>query len=474
MGLANPFSITYGGTSVGGSTAFQLVNAYTLDKGFETLRLVFDVRVDAASIGELQSLSETLEDAFSKRLTSGESLTIALGSASWTYTQGSTLLNATASVSKSGNPDTDYGVSRLYSVTVEAELPADGSGDGGLREVEVLAEIAPSGQHVVTMRGVYTATTSGDALALYRSAFDGIATNYLGAVKSSATWELRDESFSLDRHGNAATPSPNLCGFFRQYVELLAPQSANTLDDPQISDHRFIFTDRSTYPGDSERDATRLRRVVGSFDCALVLDEGGDLKSLFDGKVRPFIEAQFAAEFSPSVFCFEDISAAFDYTANRLATSFTFVYQGSGDSALVEVSTSVAYRETRTLDVTPVRDGGELSADVAVGYGVLERVWNRSAVAIGQDSPKRRIFGSDGGGPAGAIDDTIGGIAGPDSRDTQTIQRTGWNVVASTSQATPKFLGESAGERIEMTLLTETVVERYTEAPGNRTSSVIP
>lgn len=473
MGLTNPFSITYAGTTVGGASSFQLVNAYTLDKTFEALRLVFDVRVDAGSIEQLQSRSEALEDAFRARLADGETLVISLGSASWTYRQGTSILNATASIAKSGNPDTDFGVSRLYTVTIEGGLPADGTGDGGLRDIEVLAEVTPSNQHVVTMRGVYTATTSGDALALYQSAFDGVATNYLQAVKSSATWELRDESYSLDRHGAASSPSPNLCSFFRQYVELLSFQASSTVDDPQVKDHRFVFTDRSQYPGDSEDGTTRLRRVIGTFDCAVDVDETTDVRGLFESKIRPLVESEFRNEFSPSVFAIEELSAAFDFTSNRLATSFAFVYQASGDSALVEVSTSVAYRETRTLDVTPVRDGNELSADVDVGWGTLERVWTRTAVAVGEDAPRRRLFGSDGGGPAGRLDQSVAGIVGPDARDPQTVRRSGWNVIASTSQATPKFLGETAGA-LRLTVLSETVVERYHDAPGGRTSSLIP
>ena len=50
------------------------------------------------------------------------------------------------------------------------------------------------------------------------------------------------------------------------------------------------------------------------------------------------------------------------------------------------------------------------------------------------------------------------------------LNPSGWNVVASTSQVTPRVLGDPAGQEfITVTVLTESVTERYNAKPGDRT-----
>ena len=186
MAIPNSIQISYGSTTVGGSTPYQLHGPYILDKSFDQLRLVFDVIITSASQTGLQSLSEDLEDAFRERLTVGQRLIIGLGGSSWTYVTGQSLLRPRASIVKSGNPDTDRGLSRAYTITINGELPADASIDNGLRDIELQVELSPSRQQTVTMRGVYTATSSGNAVRNYESNADGVASSYLSAVDNQA------------------------------------------------------------------------------------------------------------------------------------------------------------------------------------------------------------------------------------------------------------------------------------------------
>jgi hypothetical protein len=162
MAITNPFSITYGSRQVGGSTDYQLHGPYVLDKSFDRLRLVFDVVVVAVSFADLQSKSDTLETDFRLR---DQSLTIDLDGSTWTFTRGTHILAVTSSIVKSGNPDTDKGYSRAYTITIEAELPADD--EQGLRDVEVLVDVDASRRKTVTMRGTYTALSGTDAVAQY-------------------------------------------------------------------------------------------------------------------------------------------------------------------------------------------------------------------------------------------------------------------------------------------------------------------
>jgi len=471
MAITNPIAITYGSRSIGGSSAtYQIVGPYILDKSYDSFRLVVDVVVVASSIATLQESCDVLEDDFRKRLTDGQTLIIDMDGNRWTYTVGQTLLQARSSIAKSGNVDLDRGASRGYTITLEAQLPADDSDDAGLRDIEVLVDFEAGRQKVVTMRGTYTATTAGDAKARYDADADTTCTSYLTVIDSDATFELVDESFTMDREGGS-TPAPHVLNFTRQFNELLANQSQGSLDDGQIKDHRITFTNVNQYPGDSREDVNRLQRVIGSYDCAVDIEQTTTLKIVYRNKIKPHIRQLFRDNFEPAVFGVEEERVSYDETAKRISVSFQFIFQPSGGDQLVEVSQSVAFRETRSIDYTPTHSDDELAAFADVGFGVLERVWNRTAIAIGAESPKLRIRErARNDGPIGRFNDNILGQQGPDNRNTSEIEQYGWNVVASTSQVTPRVLGDPNGQEfITVTVLTESVTERYNAKPGQRT-----
>lgn len=473
MATTNPFEITYGGQAVGGSSnTYQLVGPYVIDKSYDAIRLVFDVLVVSSSVSGLQGASETLEDAFRVRLKDGDTLKISMGGADWTYTTGDNILKVRASIAKSGNPEVDRAASRAYTVSIEGELPADDSDDAGLRDIEALVDFEASRQKVVTFRGTYTATTAGDAKARYEADGDNVTSDYLDAIDGDATFELVDETYTLDREGDGSTPSSHVLNFTRQYVELLANQSSGSLDDNQIKDHRITFTDLGQYPGDSRDDASRLRRVVGSYDCAVDIDETTNLKNVYENKIKGHIRELFDTNFNPTQFGAEEERISYDETSKRISVTFQFIYKPSGGSEIIEVAHSVAYRENRNLEMTPTHEEDEFAYEVDVGFATLERVWNRTAIGLGSEPPKLRIRErARPEGPIGRFSETIRGQTAPDQRDTTKIEREGWNVVSSTSQVTPRFLGNPEGaEQIEVTVLTETIVERFNAKPGNRTS----
>lgn len=284
-----------------------------------------------------------------------------------------------------------------------------------------------------------------------------------------------DENFTFDREGSSGSPSPHLLSFARQYVQLIADQTTGIRDDESISDHRVTFTDLSQFPGDGRENVERLRRVVGSFDCAINVEQTDDPLSVYNSSVKSYLTETFRENFSPLVFAVEEERVSFDATTNRLSVSTQFVYQkeGGSDAAVVEIAQSVAYREQRTIDYTPVHSGGAYAAEADVGWATLERVWSRTVIVIGEETPKKRLIEQAEDGLSGKFSDPIAGIAGPDSYDTTKVVD-GWNVVASTSQLTPSWIGDASnGERIAMSTLSETVIERYHEKPTRGASGIM-
>ena len=468
MAVTNPFSITYGSRTIGGSSdSYQLLGPYVVEKSFDTIRIVAEVVVVATSFATVQSLSDALEVDFRKRLVDGDTVVISIDGNDWTYTVGSTMLVARAQIAKTGNPETDREFSRGYRIVIEGELPADGTGDDGLRDIEAHVDYTPSRQTIVSFRGTYTADSGGDALANYNSDADTVCGSYLTTIKSTATFELVDETHTLDREGESA--NPHIVNWTRQYVELLANQSNGVLDDDDIVDHRLTFTDLGQHPGDSALDVHRLRRVVGSFDCGIDITESTDVRGIYTSKVKDFVRQEFVAEFAPVQFGVEEERVSIDRTGSRLSVSLQFIYQPTAGSTIVEVASSVTHRTLRTIDYTPTHSSNENSMFADVGFATKERIRDRTVIAVGEqppeltDNPPPSAFGNRritrGRGAGGVQTSNSGGTGG--------VNASGWNVIAETSRATPRWIGDpSFGEQIPVVVTTENVIERYSERPG--------
>ena len=453
MALTNPISITYGSREVGGSSdTYQIDGPYQIDKSHGTLRLTMTVLVVASTTSGLQSASEALEDDFRKR---DQDLVVSMGGDSWTYTFGENILNTRASCAKSGNRETDRGVSRAYIVSIEGELPADDT--DGLRDLEVHVDYEPGRRKIVSMRGTYTALDATLASAQYVAEFDAKASTILTAVDNGATWELVDEQYTHDRNNHGAA-------FSRQYVELLADQSQGGRDDADIRDHSVTFAERRQHPGDGIEDTYRLRRLDASYACSINIDETTDLQTVWANKVRPHLLSVFEQDFSPIVFAVESSSVTYDESAKRLSAVLSIIYQPEGGSNVVEVEQSVTISESRQIDYTPVHNGAEFAAEADAGWATRERLWTRSVVVIGNEAPRRRIGELSGHGSAGQIE-TQASQVGVDITNTGRVQQDGWNVVSNKSSVTSKWLGDPEHGQFLVTMLSEQVVERWHVRP---------
>jgi len=213
--------------------------------------------------------------------------------------------------------------------------------------------------------------------------------------------------------------------------------------------------------------------VVGSYDCSVNIDETTNLQSVYEGKVKNYVRELFTQNFTPTQYGVEEERVSYDETSKRISVSFQFIYQTQDGEDIIEMSQSVAYRESRSIDYTPTHEEDEFAQEADVGFATLERIWNRTAIGIGEIKPRLRIRErAAAGGPVGGFYDKIGGLRGPENRDTTVVLREGWNVISNTSQVTPQWLGMPSGEqRIEVTVLNESVVERFNTRPGVGTSA---
>lgn len=453
MARRNPWSLSVGTFQVGGeSQTYLLHGPYSLRRTAREFRIVAEVIVVATDYDTLQSLSDALELAFSTR---DVSLTIDIDGNTWTYLHGSNLLNSSATCEKTGNRQTDKGLSRSYLVSVEGAVPAPT--DGGLRDLEVAVSFTPSRQQVVEMHGVYE---QGSASSAYLSDFDSEASSILSALPGSVTYELVEENYTRDRNDHR-------CEFRRQYVQLLMDQQSGTVDADEIRDHRVNFTELISGPGDYREDIYRMRRVVGTYDAAVDVDEvdlsqDKALQDVVNDIVRRVVVEFFRESFEPKVFAVADWRVTYDETAARVSCSFEFVYQPDGGEDVIELTQTVALNESRRLDRTPVHNQDEYAAEIDQGFAERLRVTTRTVRVIGTDEPRKRIGEASTKGPAGEID---GLESGPYVR-----QSDGWNMIENRSRATRSWIGIpgiDGVELIETTTLDEIVVESFHRRPSS-------
>ena len=461
MALTNTVTITWGGVAYGGASASrQIDGAYIMDKAYDHMRLTFNVMLVSSTAAGRQTLAEALEVNFRKR---NQTLIVNVGGTSFTFEEGDDYLNSTSSCTKSGQSQTDRGASVSYTCVVEADMPSS-TPTSGLVTLESNVDFEVGRQEVLTLSGTYSATSAEVAV---EGSAKKASENYLassGALAEQTTFlasrtvdaadfEMVDEQYTYDR-------LDTVCQWSRQYIQVLANQVEGTLQDTAIKDHKMTFTETAQHPGDSMASIYRTRRVVGTYDCAIDITVGTDLQSVFDSKVLPHVKALFQSAFEPELWAVEDHRISYDETTKRLSCSIQFLYQKSGGSEIIEVQQTAAYREIRNIDETPIHLASEFVKYLDVGWATLERVTNRTVTAIGDMEPSRRIGLTPVAGIAGDLKFRDEDKPKPD------VQKAGWNLINSTSQVTDQWLGDPDETQIKVSILVETIVERYNESPS--------
>ena len=451
MAINNPFAITYGALVLGGeSDTYQLHDPYVIDKSFEELRLVFTVVVVAGSYENLKELSDVLEDGLRVR---DQNLTISIDGRTRTFTNGVTMLNSKASISKSGNPQTDKGYSRAYTIVIEAGLPADDR--NGLQEIEFSVNYESSRQRIVNVRGIYTAANGQSASANYLAQADGEISTFLSALSGSPTFEVVSENYGPDRNDQ-------ICTFERQMLEVIYSQSQSTLNSTKVVDPQIMMTDTSQHPGDSMESVRRMRRVIGTFDCSVDLEQAPDPYAVYESDVKPYITKIFRDNYQPKVFGLEGARVSFELSGSKLSVEFQFLYQRDDGEDVVEISESSAIQESRSLDRTPVHNGDELAAYVDAGFGELIRVVTRTAIVVGEEQPHQRLFDRYQQGILEDFKTLRSGVG---------VQNDGWTMMKNTSQVTPRWVGgPEVDDQIRLTMITETVTESFSRRPQGTTT----
>ena len=307
--------ITYAGVAIGVGTNYHLHGAIQLGQDYTTLTLRWLVICHDTTVATFVTQCNALEAAL--RTVNGD-LKLEIGSSTVFDLEHSanTGMLAAGTIRKVGS-SLDSNNTRLYSCSVTAQLPADEAGKAGRQSSKV--SYVSSGAEIVQLNvsAVYTALASNGALAQAKSAFPTYATALQGV--EGGTWD--ELSGVVYQHDS----DDKFCQASASYMQVIANQSAGTLNDTELQGVQISVLTRTIGPADETNSgARRMQEVTVSFSCAVRKTQSTDLKSVWETKVRPHMIAVAEDLSGIGKLTATDIRPGLDPQRNAIAARMVF------------------------------------------------------------------------------------------------------------------------------------------------------
>ena len=345
--VAREMSITYGGFTIGGASAVYLLHdVHRISQSYNSFMLEASVVVIGASEAAFVTNYQAVEAAFRKPR---QALTVVLGSTSRTYqSSDGTAFNARGTIGRpSGGSEFDSARSRLYNVTVELDLPADLSGDAALREKSIEVKQMATGQRIVQIAGVYTASGSTSARAQYEAQIAAL----LASIKSDLSiteWDTLEEEAATDFQDYA-------CTFRITTKEIIFDEGAGVVNVAAIKDHRIALTRTELGPGDSDASVVRPIEMAVVYECRVDKAETQDLRELYDDTVFPYLINIVSTMTGSSLIAVKRNSPTFEKAENRISATIEMTVF-SGTPLLASFTTTTDANQA-PIKLVPVWDG---------------------------------------------------------------------------------------------------------------------
>ena len=270
--------ITYASFVVGVGTDYHLTGKVETLQDYTQLTLRFFVICHDTVEATFNTECNALEAAFTTP--NGDLKYEIGGSTAFDLTQsGNTGMLAQPIIRKVGSP-LDSNNTRLYSVSVTVQLPADESGKSGRQSSRVVVSEDGSEIARLDVSAVYTALSSNGALAQARSAFP----TYTAALQTSegGTWdEVHPAAYASDS-------DDKVCQASASYRELIANQSVGTLNDTTLQGVNIRVSTRTLGPANAKgSNARALQEITVTFFARVRKSVSTNLRNVYDTKVKP-------------------------------------------------------------------------------------------------------------------------------------------------------------------------------------------
>lgn len=336
--VARELTITYGATSIGGTTD-RLLDAserpFSLAMTYTQAVLSFEfLTTNFATEALLRTEITTLEAAFS---TPRQRLQIV--GATGTYLDlnpaANTGFEAVAEIEKVGSRLGDSARSRRYRVTITVQLPADLAGQNGRRSSSFTVDYTPSDRRTITIEGEYTALGGNTALAQYTASIAAYVGTIQGLV-GGTYGEKGSEQIT-------ANDTNTIMSFRRTFQEIFLSESAGQTNDTDLVDPLLSVTRIRSAPGDAPLGGSTVERLV-TYQVAYVagVRTTVDLDSKWTGTIRPWILQHVAAATGASALAVVDESPKLDASKREITASMTLVAAGGTKVLSATVTTEDA------------------------------------------------------------------------------------------------------------------------------------
>lgn len=323
--------ITYGGLTVGSSSAYQIHRKYREQIGYEQSNVEFDFLVVGSNAAQFATRIGDVESTFrTPRL----DLTVANGVNTWlslTHTTNTGFDSDPVIIKREEIADTQ--LTRLYGVRINFGMPANNVGTSGRRWSTVNVAFSPSRRRTVTISGAYTAIGGTLARAGYNAAIAAYATSVLSAL--GGTYELAEEPTT------EINSTDRVINFTRIYDEIIFSQGGAT-DSPSIVRQHLRIARRRDAPGDSPGPAGGVRRLLTidvTYSCWVDKDVTQALEALWDDTIRPWIVTTVRDRLSLASVAITMERPEWHYDDNQINASMTLV--GGTDLGILQYTCTV-------------------------------------------------------------------------------------------------------------------------------------
>lgn len=369
-------SIVYGSLTINEANARYIDGNYRIDKKLESTTVTFSFIIRKATEATFAAEVVAVEDAFRIPF---KNLTITQGSATLltlSHTS-NTGMNAHPTITKEEHP-ANTGRSRRYTVSIVFDMPADNTSSiltDGMRQSSIDVRYTPSGRRTVTISGIFTALSTIAARAQYEAKITAYAAAALSAL--GGTYEL------ADRPKTETDGTNKLISFTHIYEELIYPQSAGAVDDPELARQQFSMNLVKNYPGDEPNDdINRLVTVQVNYDVS-VATTVTNLKTKWN-TIKAWIMSKVKAAYTLTSVALVDENTIFNNDENKITSSLTIrALLKSGN--LLEEQITYRWDTVSGTVLIPVWTGDPLAKYVYQGPQTLKLTVTVVAKLLGED-----------------------------------------------------------------------------------------
>lgn len=309
---AQLISLTYAGTTVGGGTAF-------VPDGLQPMRITssyrsYVVELDFIITSGLDAAIAFLEEGFRPPR---KDLTIVFAGSTRTFKESAgTGFNHEATLIKRGD-DADTGKTRLYTIRVEFERPADE--DDGLAELGIVLGFDACRRRTLTVIGLFTPDGTLNARANYDASIEAL----IDGIKSDFTgeWDRLSETVGPD---NLAVSE---IAFEIVLQEVKFPQSSGALNEEGITDQVMDIIISESGTEFTPFDGQAIPSVVlgtATYEACIRFDKTTDLVGLWQDTIEPWIIENIKLRLGLDEVALMDTSPVYVLPGNKIRATVGF------------------------------------------------------------------------------------------------------------------------------------------------------